>query len=313
MPHLFRQMRLDLLSLILLLSCGVTLEVAADSVSHDRITTQLMNPIGSFAAVDNRLFYKSFEGDLPDADKQTTQGYVFEPVFPFELRNGRRLAVRFSLPVTFSTPAYVHGDREYADWLIRQRADLLTDDGYFIEGHGHLDDVTYDVGYGDTEDNGMFWMYGLAGVLPTSQDGSIERDQYLLGPQLAVGKSYHWGIVGVWAKHLVDVANSSRTGRQHPVDWSTNETRVRLIFAYGLGGGWQFVSNPEVVYDWEGVSGNKVLLPLGGGVARTFDIGPVPVRASLEGYFHAVSPDAFGAEWQLNFSLTPVISSWSLD
>ena len=26
---------------------------------------------------------------------------------------------------------------------------------------------------------------GVAGVFPTSQDGSIERDQYLLGPELA--------------------------------------------------------------------------------------------------------------------------------
>jgi hypothetical protein len=303
---------LVLLSTTLLSSGSLASEAAGENLP-DNIAFELMNPIGRLSAVDNRLFYRSFQGDLPGAGDQTTQGYVFEPVIPFGLPNGRRLALRFSLPVTFSTPAYVLGNREYAAWLIRQRADTLTDDGYFIEGHGHLDDVTYDLAYGDTEDDGLFWMFGLAGALPTSQDGSIERDQYLLGPQAAIGKTYDWGIIGAWGKHLVDVASSKRTEDQNPIDWNTSETRIRLIFAYGLGNGWQIVSNPEFVYDWEGVSGNKMLLPLGGGVAKTFSIGGVPVRASLEGFYYAESPEAFGPEWQVNFNLTPVISAWSLD
>ena len=286
---------------------------AAGDVLPSAAATELLNPIGRLAAVDNRFFYKSFQGDLPDAGEQTTSGYVFEPVIPFALPTGKRLALRFSLPMTFSTPAYRLDDDEYADWLIRQRADVLGDNGLWIKGHGHLDDITYDLAYGDTRDDGLFWMLGLAGALPTSQDGSIERDQYLLGPQFAVGKTYDWGVIGVWGKQLVDVATSSRTEKQRPVDWSTNETRLRLIFAYDLGNDWQLVSTPEFLYDWEGVSGNKMLVPLGGGAAKTFSIGSVPVRASLEGYYYAASPDAFGPEWQLNFSLTPVISAWSLD
>jgi hypothetical protein len=301
-----------LLSSVFLLSGFPLASGSGESLPADP-ATELLNPIGRLAAVDNRFFYKSFQGDLPDAGKQTTSGYVFEPVIPFALPNGKRLALRFSVPMTFSTPAYRLDNDEYADWLIRQRADVLGDDGVWIEGHGHLDDITYDVAYGDTRDDGLFWMVGLAGVLPTSQDGSIERDQYLLGPEFAVGKTYDWGIVGVWGKQLVDVATSARRETQRPVDWNTNETRLRLIFAYDLGNDWQIVSTPEFLYDWEGVGGNKMLVPLGGGAAKTFSIGRVPVRASLEGYYYAVSPDAFGPEWQLNFSLTPVISAWSLD
>lgn len=301
-----------MLSITMLTSESLASEAAGENLA-DSIAFELMNPIGRLAAVDNRLFYKSFQGDLPGSGDQTTAGYIFEPVIPFGLPNGRRLALRFSIPVTFSTPAYVWGDREHAAWLIRQRADMLTDDGYFIEGHGHLDDITYDLAYGDTEDNGLFWMFGLAGALPTSQDGSVERDQYLLGPQAAIGKTYDWGIIGAWGKHLVDVVSVSRSEDRYPIDWNTSETRIRLIFAYALGNGWQIVSNPEFVYDWEGVSGNKMLLPLGGGVAKTFSIGGVPVRASLEGFYYAESPEAFGPEWQVNFNLTPVISAWSLD
>lgn len=301
-----------LVSTVLFSGCLSAAETG-DAKAPVDVATELLNPIGRLAAVDNRFFFKSFQGDLPDAGGQTTSGYVFEPVIPFELSNGRRLAVRFSLPMTFSTPAYRYEDNEYADWLIRQRADVLEADGRWIEGHGHLDDITYDIAYGDTEDDGLFWMVGLAGALPTSQDGSIERDQYQLGPQAAIGKTYEWGIIGAWGKHLVDAANSSRAEKQRPIDWNTSETRIRLIFAYKLADDWQIVSNPEFIYDWEGVSDNKILLPLGGGVARSFDIGRMPLRASLEFYYYAVSPEAFGPEWQLNFSLMPVISAWSLN
>ncbi len=178
--------------LILLTLLLPGLSAWADSGENDslvNVSSELLNPIGKLAAVDNRFFYKSFQGDLPNSGSQTTSGYVFEPVIPFSLSNGNRLVLRFSLPMTFSTPAYRYRDDEYADWLIRQRADLLGDDGRWIEGHGHLDDITWDIAYGATREDGLFWMAGLAGALPTSQDGSIERDQYLLGPQVAVGKN----------------------------------------------------------------------------------------------------------------------------
>jgi hypothetical protein len=301
-----------MLSALLLPACALAEESASDA-SLDSIAVELMNPIGRFSAIDNRFGLKSYQGSLPDSSDRTNSSYIITPVIPFELSNGRRLALRFSLPVSFSTPTYVDDGKDHAEWLVRQRADTLADDGQFIEGHGHMDDISYGLAYGDTEDNGLFWMAGLAGVLPTSQDGSIERDQYLLGPEFAIGKSYGWGILGVWGKHLVDVADVSRNEDQHPVDWNTNETTLRLIFAYGLGNGWQVVSNPDIVYDWEGASGNKILFPVGGGVAKAFRIGSVPVKANLEAYYYVESPDAFGPEWQINISITPVLSFWSLD
>lgn len=292
--------------------CLLADEPVADD-SLDSIAVELMNPIGRLSYVDNRFGYRTYQGDLPESDDETNSSYVIDTSIPFELSSGRRLALQFSIPISFSTPTYVDAGKDHADWLIRQRADTLSNDGQFIEGHGHLGDIAYGLAYGDSRDNGMFWMAGLAGVLPTSQDGSIERDQYLLGPDFAIGKTYSWGILGVRGKHLVDVADASRKEKQDPVDWETSETRLRLIFAYGLGNGWQIVSNPEFIYDWEGASGNKILFPIGGGVAKAFRIASAPVKANLEAYYYAESPDAFGPDWQVNFSLTPVLSFWSLN
>ena len=89
--------------------------------------------------------------------------------------------------------------------------------------------------------------------------------------------------------------------------FNTNETSIDLFFAYGLGNGWQIISKPTILYDWEADSGNELLLPLGGGVAKTTRLGKVPVKLEMEIQNYIVSPDRFGPECLLTFSVTPVI------
>ena len=133
-------------------------------------------------------------------------------------------------------------------------------------------------------------------------DRRVERDQYLLGPEFAIGKVSDWGTYGVWLKHWVDVADVS--GRD--VKWSTNESYLKFFFAYGLGNGWNIIANPEIEYDWEGAGSNKLYLPIGGGISKTTELWRVPVKMDLELYNYIESPDAFGPEWMLTFAITPV-------
>ncbi|MBT8064062.1 MAG: hypothetical protein HKP03_10915 [Xanthomonadales bacterium] len=280
----------------------------SSAYSLDELAIELINPIGSLASLDNAFRYETYQGDLLEAGSQTKGTYTITPTIPFRLSNGRNLVIRTAIPVSFATPTYVTEDREHADWLIRQRADTLPRDEIFIDGHGHLEDIRYDIAYGGVNDNGLLTMFGLAGVFPTSQDGSIERDQYLLGPQVAVGKITDWGIFGAWAKHLVSVADVSNTFE--PIDYDTSETSLRLFFAYGLGNGWQIISNPEIIYDWEGASDNKLLLPLGGGISKTVRMGRLPMKMDLEIYGYLESPEAFGTDWMMTFRFTPLLPNW---
>mgnify|MGYP000697645655 CR=1 FL=1 len=94
--------------------------------------------------------------------------------------------------------------------------------------------------------------------------------------------------------------------------WDTNETRLDLFFAYGLGNGWQLISNPEFVYDWEADKDHEWLVPLGGGVAKTFTTGRTPWRIAAELHKYVVSTDRLGPDWMFTLKVTPVFMDRSL-
>ncbi len=266
--------------------------------SLDEIARDLSNPVSAISYIANDFEYRTYQGDLPGAGDQSGETYLFRPSIGIPLSNGKSILMRAAIPV-LSQPKYV-ADREYYDFLIRQKADTMPTDGAFETGHTFLGDISYDVAYGSVSENNWITMYGLAGVLGTSKDSSAARNHYLLGPEVAIGKVTEWGIIGTWVTHMIDVSGSSSA------DIDTQLTSAKVFFAYSLGKGWQVFSNPTITYDWEAVSGNKLLLPIGGGVSKVTKIGKMPLNLALDIQNYIVSPDAYGPEWLLTFSITPV-------
>lgn len=277
----------------------VALDAGQADKSLDQLGEDMINPASGLSYVGNDYEYRTNQGDLPAAGEQKSASYLFRPTVGIPLSNGKNIVLRAALPVRLKQPKFL-ADREYYDFLIRQKADTLPADGEFVTGHSFQGDIVYDVAYGGTNEKGWISMYGIAGVLATSKDSSAARNQYLLGPEVALGKVTDWGVIGAWANHMIDVAGSSSANIE------TQLTSVKIFFAYGLGDGWQVFSNPTVTYDWEAATGNRLLLPVGAGVSKMTRIGKLPLNLALDIQNYIVSPDAYGPEWLLTFSVTPV-------
>ena len=144
----------------------------------------------------------------------------------------------------------------------------------------------------------------MAGILPTTSDTSNGRQQLILGPAVNIGKMADWGVYGVVASHIIDVAEKRDKGTP-----DTTQTTLQAYFSYELGRGWQLISNPTITYDWEADSGNKLNLPLGGGIAKTFKIGKMPFRLAAEVQYFVASTDRFGPDWLYKFTFSPMIPS----
>jgi len=280
---------------------GTDITQKVGDLTIDEIAKELSSPVTSLVALHNDFEFRSYQGDLSGADDQSALIYKFTPSFPIPLDNGKNILLRATIPVNSNQPLYYVDGVEFPEFLVRQLADSLPDDREFIDGHDHLADIEFDIAYGGISENGFISMYGVAVALPTSQDFSSAIDQYRAGPELAFGKVTPWGVYGVWAKHMMRVSGEDV--------WDTNMTSLEVFFAYGLGNGWQVISNPVIEYDWEGASDNQLLLPLGGGVSKTMRLGKMPLKMDMELQYYVISPDALGPQWLLSFSIAPVFGN----
>jgi len=281
---------------------SATLEPGSQK-SVEQIAREMTNPLAAFYRFDYEAQYRTFQGDIPGADDQHSWSHYFQVTLPFREKNGKGWVFRFALPYFADQPIY-WADRGYAEWRIRQQDPTTQGDGFWEPTHGHTDATSFDLAYGGVNDSGRILMYGLAGELPTTSDTSNGRQQLILGPEINIGKMTDWGVYGALISHVIDVAE--KKDKNSP---DMNQTTIQAYFSYGLGNGWQLISNPIIAYDWAGDSGNKLNLPLGGGIAKTTRIGNMPLRMATEVEYYVASTDRFGPDLLLKFTLSPIIPS----
>ena len=271
-------------------------------LSLDEIAMELSSPVNTLVSIRNDLEYRLYQGSLADAGDESAFIYNFRPSFPIPLSNGKTVQIRLNVPINGLQPIY-EADDEYSPFLIRQIASTIPIDGTFDNRHGHthLGDISFDVAYGGVSENGFISMFGIAAVLPSSQDLSESIDQYQLGPEVALGKVTDWGLYGAWFKHLTRVSGENA--------WDTNMTSLEIFFTYALGNGWQVFSNPVIQYDWEGDTDNKLFLPIGAGISKITRIGKIPLKLEFEVQKYLDSPDSIGPDWLFTFSFTPVFKN----
>jgi hypothetical protein len=275
--------------------------------SVNRIALELLNPVTSLRSVAFDVEAQTYQGSLPGADKEDTGRLIITPSWPIKLDNGKNLLLRATIPIIRQQPYWSpQGKRgDYGEFLLRQIPTIDETGGDFYDGHTHFGDAGIDIGYGGVGEAGVITMLGASVVFPTSDDESVSRNQALLGPEIALGRVTDWGIYGLRAKHLINIVGEGHQG----VDYDTSETRLELFFGYSLGNGWLIESNPEILYDWEGIDDNRWNIPVGAGISKTSLFGTVPIKFAAELQHFVVSTDRLGPDWLLRFSIVPVISN----
>ena len=63
----------------------------------------------------------------------------------------------------------------------------------------------------------------------------------------------------------------------------------------------------SISYNHKATKGNKLTLPIGGGVNKVKKFGKLPVKISLQYWYYVASPDAFGPQHQIRLQIAPVV------
>jgi hypothetical protein len=272
--------RTALLALVLL--AGQSGGAAAEQEkSAEEIGRELSNPTAALGTLSGSLDFQGWDGNLPGAGDQNSLAYVFQPTLAFPQGNGYNLLFRPAISLLFQTPVPNSGG------------------GFNNEGV-ELGNTGFDLAYGKTSETSLLYLFGVVGELPTNTDDSVGADQWLLGPEVAIGVAKEWGTVGVLITHMWDVAGDAAP--------NTSITGGQYFYAFSLPRAFQIAAAPTWSYDRNAASGEKLTLPLGIGLSKTtITAKGTPLSFAIE-YWHFVeSPDSFGPDWQLSFNFTPVI------
>jgi hypothetical protein len=137
------------IALIVNLSSSVAAE--SSTLSKDEIARELANPNTALTSLKLQIQYFSFDGDLPAADDQDMVKLFLQPTLPFPLKNGKTLWVRPGVPFIFDQPVFDTSSRR-------------------LGSKSGLGDITLDVQYGTTLENGFLWSLGFSALFPTASD-----------------------------------------------------------------------------------------------------------------------------------------------
>ena len=257
--------------------------------SKEEVAKEMANPNTALTSLKLQTQYFSFDGDLPAADKQDMVKLFFQPTLPFPLANGKTLWVRPGVPFVIDQPIYD------------------TDSRRLGSGSG-LGDITLDVQYGTTLENGLLWSVGFSTLFPTASDG-LGSEQWALGPGFQLGLITQRSILGVFANHQWDIAGEGKSSPDRPYLRREIGISLTVIQPFGVfipGGGWSLGSTPIMTYNHES---EEWMVPLHLVVAKTFIINGRPWEFSLDLNYYVVRPDSIAPKWMVGFNVAPVVEN----
>lgn len=251
--------------------------VAAEGDDGD-LRAAVQNPIGALISLP---FKFSFDNGAPNGKANTLS---VQPVVPVSLGKWN-LINRFIIPLA-DAPGGIPG----------------------LPGNPGIGDTTQPgrvTGLGDINYTAFFspaspvngWILGVGPSItaPTATDDRLGSGKWSAGLSFVGLKQQGWGTWGGLVRHLWSFAGDSSRR-------DVNQTLIEPFVNYNLDDGWYLITDMVITYDWEGTSGNKLTLPIGGGVGKLTKWGNQPVNLRAEAYYNVERPSS-APKWSVGFTV----------
>ena len=286
-----------LASALLVLSAYLYAQDEKPEKSSAELAKELANPNATLGQMLFPIDYVGYSGDLNNAN-QSGMVISFQPSLPIPLSEGLNLYVRPLIPVYLSQP-------------------VIGADGF--ESKAGLGNISADVAIGKTWPSKFITLVGVFGGFPTASDDALRSRQVTLGPELMVAKLTSFGAVGLIVSHALGIVDASDPDQSSatvlPDEYwiaasgstNTSVTAGQYFYTINLKKGWQVAASPTYSYNHNGTDGNKFTFPLATGVQKVLKAGSIPIRIGAQYWYYVASPDAFGPQHQVRFTIAPVV------
>jgi hypothetical protein len=144
----------------------------------------------------------------------------------------------------------------------------------------------------------VVWGLGPSLLIPTATDTTIGAGKWGLGPSLAFVVQPNWGSITMAVQNIWSLPGNSQRA-------SVNQLQIETSLSYNLAHGWYLQTAPTLSADWTQSSGDRWLIPFGGGIGRTFETGKNAVDWNIALYSNAIRPvGQSSAKWQMSLQCT---------
>jgi hypothetical protein len=147
-----------------------------------------------------------------------------------------------------------------------------------------LADFTDAILYTPTKSKGLMWGVGGLFGFPTATNDVLGSGKWSAGPAVRLGYQS-----GPWRLGLLVGNRWSFAGDSDRAE--VNQLMARGLVRCRLGKGWFFIYAPIITANWNASSDQRWLVPLGGGIGKSFKLKQTPLNISLQAYGNALKPD----------------------
>ena len=279
----------------------VTAEEKEGEMTAEQVGELMANPFSYlwFGMIQNDTYW--WDGDLldfVDEDRKVMNTTLIQPVMSLQLTEKWKTIFRPVIPIqSFDTisgfdiiESEPEGPRISTDW----------------DRETGLGDILLWTAFTKNYKPPFVWGFGPTIMMNTASDKWLGTGKWSAGPMgLATYISKKW-IFACVAQHWWSFAGDSDRD-------SVNLTDFQPIIRYRLSPQTNIGTAPNIQYNWNADSGDKLRLPIGGGISTVVMLGRLPVAIGAEAYYFVETPDTFGPEYQLRVFFTPVLPSpdWS--
>ncbi len=142
--------------------------------------------------------------------------------------------------------------------------------------------------------------FGISQSFPTATDDVLGTGRWATGPALIAG----------YLGPKVKVATLIQNYFSYAGDDDRDKVRlsnIQYFYYYSLSDVMSIGAGPNIIVNWEAQNSDKLTLPIGMGINRTFQIGKLPVRFGVEAFYNVVRADTIGSNWNVRFMIIPAL------
>jgi hypothetical protein len=240
-------------------------DITDTSKSTEALAKAAQNPIASMISLP---FQNNTNLNI-GPDKQTQNILNIQPVWPFALNDDWNFITRTIVPVV-SYPSVLTGP-----------------DNGRVNGVG---DTLFTGFISPSAAAEVTWGVGPAILIPTASNDALGSDTWAAGiSAVALTMPGNW-VVGSLVSNIWSFG-----GGEADINLFTWQYFVN----YNFDGGWYVTTAPIITGNWEADHDHRWTVPFGGGVGKIFKIGKQPINAQISLYNNVITPNDYGAEWQV--------------